>query len=224
MDTLAFGRVTLTLPGLDEPGLYLSNVQTLVSSRGVVQDFQYADAQLRSLELDNTRLITGRIAHLRTAQSRLDEVRLNSVEFDSVDLGSAQWTNSKLSRVVFRNCKIMGGALAGLTVEDVLFENCKLDYSTFEKIRTAGPVMFSKCSLVEAEFHDCDLSGTVFSDCVLRMTEFGKGRYKETDLRGNDLSSIRGLTNLTKVRIDPGQQADLAQALVAELDINLGDG
>ncbi|MFF2813831.1 pentapeptide repeat-containing protein [Streptomyces sp. NPDC058000] len=223
MDTITFDRVTLALPGLDEPGLYLSNVESLVSGRGIVQDFQYTDAQLRSLELENTQLITGRITRLRTAQSQVNEVRLNSVEVDGTDLGNAQWADSKLSRVVFRNCKIMGGTLAGLTFEDVLFENCKLDYTAFEKVRAAGPVVFSKCSLAEASFHDCDLSNAIFKDCVLRMTQFGKGRYKGADLRGNDLSAIRGLTHLSKVRIDPAQQAELAQALVAELDITIGD-
>ncbi|MFD9621210.1 hypothetical protein ACFWB2_28570 [Streptomyces virginiae] len=55
------------------------------------------------------------------------------------------------------------------------------------------------------------------------LTEFGTGRYRNTDLRENDLSAIRGVANLAKVRIDPGQQSDLAEALVHELDIIIGD-
>ncbi|MFF3677602.1 hypothetical protein ACFYYS_26935 [Streptomyces sp. NPDC002120] len=34
---------------------------------------------------------------------------------------------------------------------------------------------------------------------------------------------LRGVANLAKVRIDPGQQSDLAEALVHELDIIIGD-
>ncbi|GGT34536.1 hypothetical protein GCM10014713_30170 [Streptomyces purpureus] len=63
----------------------------------------------------------------------------------------------------------------------------------------------------------------MFNDCTLRLTEFGAGRYRNTDLRENDLSALRGVANLAKVRIDHSQQADLAEALVGELDIVLGD-
>lgn len=117
----------------------------------------------------------------------------------------------------------MGAAFDDLVLDDVLFEGCKFDFATFEKIRTTGPVAFIGCVLTEATFTDCDLSDAVFTDCTLRLTEFGAGRYRDTDLRENDLSATRGVANLAKVRIDPSQQADLAEALVTELDITLGD-
>ncbi|MFD6181368.1 pentapeptide repeat-containing protein [Streptomyces goshikiensis] len=108
-------------------------------------------------------------------------------------------------------------------LDDVLFEGCKLDFTTFEKVRATGPVAFISCVLTEATFTDCDLSDAVFTDCTLRLTEFGAGRYRNTDFRENDLSQICGVANLAKVRIDPGQQSALAEALVNELDITIGD-
>ncbi|MGW6952544.1 pentapeptide repeat-containing protein [Streptomyces xanthophaeus] len=45
--------------------------------------------------------------------------------------------------------------------------------------------------LTEATFTDCDLSDAVFTDCTLRLTEFGTGRYRNTDLRENDLSAMK---------------------------------
>ncbi|MFJ8848710.1 pentapeptide repeat-containing protein [Streptomyces cyaneofuscatus] len=97
------------------------------------------------------------------------------------------------------------------------------DYASFEKVRAIGPVVFADCAFTEVTFTDCDLSGAVFSDYGLKLAEFGGGRYRETDFRGNDLSQIRGVANLANVRIDPGQQTDLAQALVNELGITIGD-
>lgn len=117
----------------------------------------------------------------------------------------------------------MGAALDGLVLDDVLFDGCKFDFATFEKVRVTGPVAFIGCVLTEATFTDCDLSDAVFTDCTLRLTEFGAGRYRDTDFRENDLSGIRGVANLAKIRIDLGQQADLTEALVNELDITLGD-
>ncbi|WEB38781.1 pentapeptide repeat-containing protein [Streptomyces yunnanensis] len=223
MDTITFGRVRLTLPGLDEPGLYLSNVGTLDSPRGMVQDFAYSDADLRSLDITDTQLITGRISGVRSKRTQFEALNLHGVEITRSDLGTIGWSESKLTRVVLRDCKLMGATLDGLVLDDVLFEGCKLDFATFEKVRATGPVAFVNCVLSEATFTDCDLTDVVFSECTLRLTEFEAGRYRGTDLRGNDLATIRGLANLKKVRIDPGQEADLAQALVAELDITLGE-
>ncbi|MGF1430049.1 pentapeptide repeat-containing protein [Kitasatospora sp. LaBMicrA B282] len=223
MDSRTFGRVTVTLPNLDEAGTYLSNVTSLETGRGIVQDFQYADADLRELDLADTRLITGRITGLRASRAQLAEMRLDSVAFESTDLGSVTWSESKLSRVVFRNCKLMGATLTGLTLDNVLFENCKLDYTTFDRVRATGPVAFSKCVLTEAVFTGCDLSEVVLDACILQLTEFGRGKYQRLDLRGNDLTALRGVAQLAKVIIDRPQQAELAEALLAELDVTYGD-
>ncbi|MEU8462280.1 pentapeptide repeat-containing protein [Streptomyces sp. NPDC029003] len=223
MPTRTFGHVTVTLPDLHEAGLYLSGVDTLDSPRGIVQDFAYGDADLRSLDLADTQLITGRITGVRSKRVEFEGLNLHSVEISGSDLGSVRWNESKLTRVVVRDTKLMGAALDGLVLDDVLFEGCKLDFATFEKVRATGPVAFVGCVLTEATFTDCDLSDVVFSECTLRLTEFGAGRYRDADLRSNDLSGIRGVANLAKVRIAPAQQADLAEALVADLDISISD-
>ncbi|GHE71282.1 pentapeptide repeat-containing protein [Streptomyces lavendulocolor] len=223
MTTRTFGTATITVPDLDEPGLYLTNVSTLDNPRGAVQDFTFGDADLRSLELADTQLITGRIRGVRAQRVEFESLNLHGVEIIGSDLGAARWREGKLTRVVIRDTKLLGATLDGLVLDDVLFENCKLDYATFTKVRAAGPVAFAGCILTEATFTDCDLSNVVFSDCTLRLTEFGPGRYRGANLRGNDLSTLRGLAHLAKVRIDPGQQHDLAQALVSELEIAVGD-
>ncbi|AZK95635.1 MULTISPECIES: pentapeptide repeat-containing protein [Streptomyces] len=224
MASRTFGRITVTTPDLDEPGLYLSVVDSLDSPRGTVQDFTYGNVELRSLALTGIQLVTGRVSDVRAKHVEFDALNLHGVEINSSDLGSARWSRSKLTRVRFHDCKVMGAALDGMVLDDVLFEKCRFDYAGFENVRADGPVAFVGCAFTEAVFTDCDLSGAVFSDCGLRLTEFGGGRYRDTDLRGNELSQIRGVANLAKVRIESGQQTDLAQALVHELGITIGDG
>ncbi|MDX3377160.1 pentapeptide repeat-containing protein [Streptomyces sp. ME02-6991-2A] len=223
MASRTFGHITVTTPDLDEPGLYLSVVETLDSPRGSVQDFTYGDLDLRSLALTGMQLVTGRVGDIRAKQVEFKALNLHGIEITSSDLGAVRWSESKLTRVHFRDCKLMGAALDGVVLDDVLFEKCRFDYAGFERVRAGGPVAFAGCAFTEATFTDCDLSDAVFSDCGLKLTEFGGGRYRETDLRGNDLSQIRGVANLAKIRIDPGQQTDLAQALVNELGIAIGD-
>ncbi|MGW7579770.1 pentapeptide repeat-containing protein [Kitasatospora sp. NPDC054768] len=221
MNDRTFRRITVTLPGLDDG--YLSNISSLDNPRGIVQEFRYADNDLRALELADTTLSSGRISALRAERVRLEKVRAESVEFEGCDLGSTHWSDSKLSRVVFRDCKLMGATLTGLTLDNVLFEGCKLDFATVAQVRATGPVVFSKCTLTEATFTGCDLNRTVLDTCTLRRTEFERGSYREVDLRGNDLSELRGAGNLAKVIIDRGQEAELARALVTELEAVFGE-
>ncbi|WP_371677000.1 pentapeptide repeat-containing protein [Streptomyces sp. NBC_01276] len=223
MATRTFGHITVTTPDLGGPGLCLNNVESLDSACGTVQDFAYEEADLRSLELTDAQLVTGRIAGLRSRRVELDALSLHAVEIVGSDLGSTRWSDSKLTRVHVRDCKLMGAALDGLVLDDVLFEGCRFDYATFERVRSTGPLAFAGCAFTEAAFTECDLSGAVFTDCTLRLTEFGTGRYRNTDLRGNDLSAVRGVAHLSKIRITPGQEAELAAALVSDLDISIGD-
>ncbi|MBL1099932.1 pentapeptide repeat-containing protein [Streptomyces coffeae] len=213
----------MTLPDLKESVCNLSETAALESDQGIVREFRYADADLRALDLAHTRLTTGHIARLRASRVRFEALRLHSIEIDGSELNSARWNDSKLSRVAFRDCKIMGASFVGLTLEDVLFENCRLDYTAFDQVRAIGPVAFSRCVLSETSFMDCDLGDVVFDRCTLRLTEFGRGRYRGLDLRGNDLSSVRGVASLGRVVIDRSQRGELTNALMAELDVTYGD-
>lgn len=223
MDTRTIRRTSVTLPALNEPGLYLSNVTSLEGGSDRVAEFQYGDADLRDLDLADTHLMDGRITRLTTQRTRLEKLRIDSVEFTGCDLSNLQWTDSKISRAVFHDCKLMAAALEDVTLDNVLFENCKLDYSILTRIRAAGPVIFAKCSLRETTFAAADLVAALIDDCDLRQAEFDGGKYRGLDLRGNDLSQLRGLASLKQVVIDHGQTFQLAEALTAELDVTFGE-
>ncbi|GGZ92835.1 hypothetical protein GCM10010344_70650 [Streptomyces bluensis] len=94
---------------------------------------------------------------------------------------------------------------------------------TLTRVRAAGPVIFSQCSLRETTFEAADLSAAAFNDCDLRLAEFDSGTYRSLDLRGNDLSQLRGLASLKQVIIDRAQTLQLAEALAAELDVTYGE-
>lgn len=77
--------------------------------------------------------------------------------------------------------------------------------------------------LRETTFVAADLSAALIDDCDLRLTEFDGGKYIGLDLRGNDLSQLRGLSSLKKTVIDQAQTLQLAEALAAELDVTYGE-
>ncbi|MFE6665844.1 pentapeptide repeat-containing protein [Streptomyces sp. NPDC057697] len=223
MDTRTIRRTSVILPALNEPGLYLSHVTSLEGGRGRLAEFHYADADLRDLDLADTHLLGGRITGLKTQRARLERLRCDSVEFAYCDPASLRWSDSKVSRTVFRDCKFMGATLENVTFDNVLFESCRIDYSTFARVRAVGPVIFSKCTLRETAFADCDLGAALIDGCDLRLTEFDGGKYRGLDLRGNDLSQLRGLASLKQIVIDRAQKLQLAEALTTELDVTFGE-
>ncbi|MFD0386281.1 pentapeptide repeat-containing protein [Streptomyces stramineus] len=186
-------QTSVILPVLDDPGLRLATVPSLGASGRRGEEFTYADASLRELDLADAHLLDGRVLRLRTQRTTLKDLRVDSVEFSGCDLGSLRWSGGKLSRAVFSDCKLLGAAFDSVAFDSVLFENCKLDYATFRRARATGPVIFSKCSLAEASFARCDLSAACFDGCGMRRTEFEGGQYRGCDLRNNDLSAVRGL-------------------------------
>ncbi|WBB63536.1 pentapeptide repeat-containing protein [Streptomyces sp. WMMC500] len=223
MDTRTIRRTSVSLPALDEPGLYLSHVASLEGGRGRMAGFHYADADLRDLDLADTHLMDGRITGLNVQRTRLERLRVDSVEFTRCGLSSLQWSESKISRTVFRDCRLMGAALEDVTLDNVLFENCKFDYSTFARIRAIGPVIFARCSLRETTFAAADLGAALIDDCDLRLTEFDGGKHRGLDLRGNDLAQLRGLASLKQIVIDHAQILQLAEALATELHVTFGE-
>ncbi|MFJ9440819.1 pentapeptide repeat-containing protein [Kitasatospora sp. NPDC101235] len=117
----------------------------------------------------------------------------------------------------------MGAAITGAVLDSVLFENCRLDYAIFDQVRASGPLVFDRCVLSEATFTGCDLTGVVMRDCVLRATGFEAGAYKDLDLSGSDLSTVRGVGNLREVVISRAQQYQLTDALLAELNLTYNE-
>jgi len=98
-----------------------------------------------------------------------------------------------------------------------------MDYAVFNQVRTSGPVLFTHCSLREADFTACNLTGALFEECDLFQTNFGRGRYVRCDLRGNDLSMAKGVHHLERAVLYRFQLMQLAQALATELDVTFGD-
>ncbi|WP_059007469.1 pentapeptide repeat-containing protein [Streptomyces specialis] len=218
MHSRTLGRLTLTLPTLDA----LSHV-TSFDNGGAFLDFHYTSADPVELSLTGTHFVTGRITGLSARRSRFDNIRLDSVEFTGCDLTSLRWTDSRLTRTVFRDCKLTGAVLERLTLDNVLFEGCTLTYAVLAHLRATGPLALVRCDLTEAAFTRCDLSGAHLEACGLRHTTFTAGTYHRTDLRGNNLSALRGAGALKQVIIDRPQHADLTHALTTELDIAFPD-
>ncbi len=115
---------------------------------GRLDCFHFTGGDWRSVELDARQFTEGRISGLKVAKAKLTGVNMTSVEMDRSDLSSAEWHGGKLDRVRFTLCKVLGTSFTDVSMEDVMFDNCKLDLATFESLRAKGTV--ADCTLDEA--------------------------------------------------------------------------
>ena len=219
MEQLTIRATTAALPYLDAADL--DDVETLETGIGFRTSFRLAAPELRSLEASGQRLATGQVTKVRAERVRLDDLRMDSVEFTGCELSRAAFTGGKWSRVRLADCRILGGQFTDLTLENVIFDRCRLDYAAFQSVAAKGPVIFRDCSLMEAVFTGCDLSRAAFDGCRMTATSFERTTCNGTDFRGNDLSAIRGVTSLRKAAIDPAQAIELGQALITDLELRL---
>jgi uncharacterized protein YjbI with pentapeptide repeats len=222
MGQVTIRGLSVDLPAIDE-GAELDQVSSLGDAAGLVSGFEFSGARVPALELTDVTLVTGKVGKVRAGETSMTDTQVRSVEFAGCELGSLRWTGGKISRTRFSDCQLVGARFEDVTLDHVLFAGCKMDYAMLSRIRAAGPVMFTGCSLREAEFADCYLTGSLFSRCDLTLTSFGPGRYARCDLRDNDLGTVTGVHYLKKVVLDRAQLMQLAEALATELSVTFGD-
>ncbi|MGH3870571.1 MAG: pentapeptide repeat-containing protein [Pseudonocardiaceae bacterium] len=185
----------------------------------------YADRRVRHISVTGGRLTSGRMVKIEAERVTFTEVRFNSEQIEHCLFVSSEWDHCSLSRVVFRDCKILGASFIKNKWANVLFDRCKIEYSTFESINSSAPVVFVDTQFRQVTFTGCNFPQGHMSGCELASVEFFGGGYHEFDLRGNDLSTIRGAANLNGVFVSSAQRWQLAEALVSELDLHyLQDG
>ncbi|WP_400191959.1 pentapeptide repeat-containing protein [Hymenobacter sp. B81] len=126
-------------------------------------------------------------------EADLSRLRFEDCLFERCNLSSARLAGSSLQNVAFADCKLLGLSFAAC--HDMLFavhfDRCQLRYASFAGKRLAG-TRFANCTLPEADFTNADLSQAVFADCDLTRAVF-----HDTRLEGADLSTATGY------RLDP---------------------
>jgi hypothetical protein len=70
--------------------------------------------------------------------------------------------------------------------------NYDLVSATFDTIQASAPIVFTGTRFKDVTFRRPEFSGGRMSGCTLDSVEFDGGTYTDFDLRGNDLSTIRG--------------------------------
>jgi uncharacterized protein YjbI with pentapeptide repeats len=172
----------------------------------------------RARELITEARITGET----WCRASLDSFRLSRCWVRGADLTSTTVAKVELERCVFAGCTMIGTQwVGGITLKNVIFENCRFDYATLANLRATGPVVFVGCSLAETSLDHCVLRSAVFDGCTLAGLSLEQCDLRGADLRSNDLTGIATPTALRGTVLSESQLPALLDGLVAELSITL---
>jgi uncharacterized protein YjbI with pentapeptide repeats len=173
------------------------------------------------MRLDGTRLNRSRLEGIDLHAGVWRDVAVTECLFDRVDLSGARLLGLTLKRCHFIGCKLSAAHFAESTLDHVIFEDCRLDRTIFDDVHTTGPVAFVGSVLVGAVLRDCRIRHAVLAGCQLRQVAFSSCDLRGTDLRGNRLAGLSGISSLRGVVIEAAQQSELAEALKRELEMTV---
>jgi uncharacterized protein YjbI with pentapeptide repeats len=218
--TARHGRAEVVLPDIDGD---LAEVGELGDAEQLA-DFVYSDRSLRQLDLAGRRLARGRVRGVEVERTNFDTALFESLSFERCAILSGHWEGGSLSRVQLTDCKILGVTVSEQKWSNVVFRGCVIEYVTFDAVRATGPVAFVECRMRDVTLTNCHLPRGHMSDCELNAVELVGGNFRDFDFRGNDLSTLRGAASLGGAIVSHEQRPQLAEALIAELDLTYVEG
>jgi fluoroquinolone resistance protein len=107
--------------------------------------------------------------------------------FKNCNFSNVIFRNCKLQDITFTDCKLLGANFS--SSKDfgfcVLFENCLLDYASFDKKRM-NKSSFKNCKMHSVNFTQADLSKAAFINC-----DFFEALFANTNLSGMDFTTSK---------------------------------
>lgn len=182
-------------------------------SHNLVDGVSFSDV-LR-INIESSKLVKCSLLSLR-----LDKLEVHNTLIEKTEAAAFQALKSSYSKVIFSDSRMTGADFGGASFEDCVFQNVKLDEAGF-KMASFKKVQFIGCVLSNADFYQAKLSNVSFVGCELEGTNFDSMACKAVDLRGENLSLIKGVLGLKGVRISNEQLYQVAPLLAHELGFKI---
>lgn len=181
----------------------------------------YADLTLARLDLGGALVTSAQFAGLSAEDTDLTGTRLSEVELDRVDLPLVRAARGHWSAVT------VTGRLGALEAYDahwrsVRFVGCKLGFVNLRRAKLAE-VEFTDCAIEELDLVDAQLRRVRFADSRIGHLDVQHADLRDVDLRGANLTTISGVTELRGTTMSTDQVTFLAPILAAGLGIHVED-
>lgn len=105
--------------------------------------------------------------------------------FTNCNLSNLKTSQTILQNCVFKDCKLLGLNFAGAKefALELHFENCNMDFSSFDKIK------LNKSSFKKCRMHEVNLTQANLSKCLVQNCDLHDALFSGTNLSGLDLRS-----------------------------------
>ena len=135
------------------------------------------------------------------------------------------WANRRSPRARIRRSelhttRLTGAELAEATLTDVLFADCRLDLVGLRSA-TLERVVFRDCRMEECDLYHAQLNDVLFERCTLREATFSGVAVARVELRGCDLTGLRGAEHLRGARLPFQDALENAPLFATALGIDL---
>jgi len=186
--------------------------------QSLVRAAQLPDQRVRSLTFDACRL-----EQVNLSGGHLPRWTWVDCDLQGCNLANVEGEDSSLLRTTLSHCKLSGIRFPDAVWRDVDLVECKLDYASLQGLK-AKNVRLRNCDLREAEFYGCQFESLQMLNCDLGRCAFTNCRFEICEFQGCDLNGLRGLGNLSGVRMQAEDLVAVAVALAGELGIGVTPG
>jgi uncharacterized protein YjbI with pentapeptide repeats len=175
------------------------------------------ESLIHALDIFESRLTGVRFTGADITESVLRDVEVVDAEWSGLRFNESRW-----SRVRVAGSRMSGFTAPALKMEDVVFDNCRLDGASFRS--AAGErVAFVDCDLTDADFTQAKLATCVFVRCDLTRTDFTSSSLKQVSFDTSRLVDVRGVTSMSGITVNADHVLPLALAALATLRISVVD-
>jgi uncharacterized protein YjbI with pentapeptide repeats len=150
------------------------------------------------------------------------ETGLTDVIVRDADWANRRITRASVLRAELHTVRLTGTDLAESTFRDVRFVGCRLDLAA-ARLSRFERVVFSDCQLEELDLYGAQLQDVVFERCVLREATISGVKSKRVELRGCDLTGLRGAEALRGMRMPWNDVLENAPLFAAVVGIEIVD-
>jgi uncharacterized protein YjbI with pentapeptide repeats len=150
------------------------------------------------------------------------EAGLTDVVVRDVDWANRRVPRAAVLRAELHTVRLTGAELAESTFRDVRFVGCRLDLAA-ARLSRFERVVFSDCRMEELDLYGSQLKDVLFERCVLREATISGVKSERVELRGCDLTALRGAEALRGMRMPWNDVLENAPLFAAVAGIEIVD-
>lgn len=205
-------------PEIDDE-LNAADISEFISS-AELEGVRIERQEVAGLNARNADIQESKIIHVAAPESSLHGLSVKDVLVDLSNLTASKISDSKLTRVVFRSCRLQGVDFSSSDLSDVVFEDCNLDLSNFN-MTTLRDVVFKDCSLNDTSFASSKQRNVAYENCVIEKIDIADTNVQNVILAGSQISNVSGISSLKGFTLDMNQINVLAPEFATTLGIKM---